>query len=237
MFKWVFLLVSTLYISSCTQCDECDILVSEPTVPLQIINQDSLNETSTVLEVLTTEIVALKEQLAELETNRSTFEDSVEVLKNLLAQDSIQYESTLSAVNALIVDISTSYTLDSLNLSALESTRDDYTSALADLESGLTRIDTIYDLATDNFIVNTDSSALYNLPLSIVTNLVNYRLIIGSEHFDLAISYETELYEDEKSRVGYLARNIEVVSHSFDSLTVDCTENCISTDGKIVAYH
>lgn len=237
MFKWVFLLVSTLYISSCTQCDECDILVSEPTVPLQIINQDSLNETSTVLEVLTTEIVALEEQLAELETNRSTLEDSVEVLKNLLAQDSIQYESTLSAVNALIADISTSYSLDSLNLSALESTSEDYALALADLEGGLTRIDTIYDLATDNFIVNTDSSALYNLPLSIVTNMVNYRLIIGSEHFDLAISYETELYEDEKSRVGYLARNIEVVSHSFDSLTVDCTENCISTDGKIVAYH
>ncbi|CAN0588656.1 unnamed protein product, partial [Laminaria digitata] len=105
------------------------------------------------------------------------------------------------------------------------------------LEAGLTRIDTIYDLDTDNFIVNTDSTELYSLPLSPGLNNVNYSLSIAQKRFDVSVSYETELYEDEKSRVGYLARNIAVVSHSFDSLTVDCTENCISTNGKIVAYH
>ena len=31
--------------------------------------------------------------------------------------------------------------------------------------------------------------------------------------------------------------NKSLVSHSFDSLSLDCEENCISTNGKIVAYH
>ncbi|MEQ9298465.1 MAG: hypothetical protein RIF33_07875 [Cyclobacteriaceae bacterium] len=237
MLKWLVLCTSIVYLSGCTQCDECDILVSEPTVPLQIFNQDSLSQVSTLLTTLSTQIEALDLQVTELETTRSSFEDSVTVLTDLIAQDSIQYEATLASVNDLLASINASYSRDSLSLADLTEQNELYTTALSELETGLTRIDTIYDLDTDNFIVNTDSTELYSLPLSPGLNTINYRLIIGQRRFDLSIVYETELYEDEKSRVGSQARNIAVASHSFDSLTVDCTENCISTNGKIVAYH
>lgn len=237
MLKWLILCLSIVYLSGCTQCDECDILVSEPTVPLQIFNQDSLNQVGTLLTTLSAQSEALDLQVAELESTRSLLEDSVIVLTNLIAQDSTQYEATLASVNILLADVNLSYSRDSTSLAEVTSQSELYASALSDLEAGLTRIDTIYDLDTDNFIVNTDSTELYSLPLSPGLNNVNYRLSIAQKRFNVSVSYETELYEDEKSRVGYLARNIAVVSHSFDSLTVDCTENCISTNGKIVAYH
>jgi hypothetical protein len=237
MLKWAFLILSTVYLSACTQCDECDVLVSEPTLPLQVFNQDSLNKVAGLLPELAAQVEALDAQLTALETVRSTFEDSVNVLTNLIAQDSTQYELTLVSVNTLLADIQTAYVRDSIQLATLQSTSQSYAIALSELVAGLTRIDTIYDLDTDNFIVNADSTEVYSLPLAAGLKSVNYRLVIGDDRFDIAITYDTEFYEDEKSRVGYLARNIAVASHSFDSLTVDCNENCISTNGKIVAYY
>ncbi len=237
MIKWLILSLSLMYLSSCTQCDECDILVSEPTVPMQIFNQDSLGQVSARLTDLGTQIEALDLQVTELESTRSLFEDSAALLTELIALDSTQYEATLASVKLLLTDIKFFYSRDSSSLAGLTAQNELFTTALVDLEAGLTRIDTIYDLDTHNFIVNTDSTELYSLPLAPGLNSVNYRLVIGQKRFDLSITYETELYQDEKSRVGYLARNIAVAGHSFDSLTVDCTENCLSTNGKIVAHH
>lgn len=237
MLKWLIISLSITYLSGCTQCDECDVLVSEPTLPMQIFNQDSLSQVSARLTELAPQIEALETQLAELVTNRSFFEDSVSLLTELTSQDSSQYASTLQAVSALLAEIKMAYTRDSASQASLVSASDIFSAALAQLEAGLTRIDTIYDLDTDNYIVNTDSTELYSLPLSPGLNNVNYRLVIGQKRFDLSLTYETELYQDEKSRVGYIARNIAVAGHSFDSLTVNCTENCLSTNGKIVAHH
>lgn len=225
------------YLSGCTQCDECDILVSEPTVPLQIFNRDSLIQVSDILAALSPQIDQLASQVDAMEIDRTALADSINVLTELIAADSTQYEGALGAISMLLANLNTTYSQDSARLAALVSDNDFYTSAISELELGLTRIDTIYDLDTDNFIVNTDSVGLYNLPLAPGLNNVNYLLIIGPERFDISLSYDTELFEDEKSRVGYLARNIAVAGHSFDSLTVDCTLNCISTNGKIVAYH
>ncbi|MEQ8712130.1 MAG: hypothetical protein RIC80_03885, partial [Cyclobacteriaceae bacterium] len=219
MIKWLILSLSLMYLSSCTQCDECDILVSEPTLPMQIFNQDSLSQVSTRLTELTTQIEALDLQVTELESTRSLFEDSAALLTELIALDSTQYEATLASVKLLLTDIKFFYSRDSSSLAGLTAQNELFTTALVDLEAGLTRIDTIYDLDTDNFIVNTDSTELYSLPLAPGLNNVNYRLVIGQKRFDLSITYETELYQDEKSRVGYLARNIAVAGHSFDSLT------------------
>jgi hypothetical protein len=237
MLKWFALIISIAYLSGCTQCDECDILVNEPTVPLVIFNQDSLNQVGILLTTLAGQIEELNSQVSELQINRAFIGDSVVVLTDLIAQDSIQYETALTAINALLSSLDITYDQDSTTLAALVVESQLFTNALSELESGLTRIDTIYDLDTDNFIVNTDSTDLYSLPLSPGLNSVNYLLVIGQQRFEISLSYETELYEDEKSRVGFLARNIAVASHSFDSLAVDCNENCISTNGKIVAYH
>lgn len=237
MFKWGLFIFTLLSINACTRCDECDILVSEPTVPLQVFHQDSLQQINALLPELGLQIQELDSLMAASNASRLQLEDSVQTLSDLIAQDSTQYVAQLDLVSQTLAQLNAALTQDSVSLAALQQINDDYNTALDELTLGLTRIDTIYDLDTDSFIVNADSTEIYNLPLAPGLGEVRYLMVIGPDRFELTVTYSSELYQDEKSRVGYIARNIAVAHHSFDSLTVDCTENCISTDGKIMVYH
>jgi len=235
--RWLMVIAVLGYLSGCTPCDECDIFVSEPTISLEIFNQDSLTQVTQLLEEIEEDIDATTLSLVSLDSSRTAIGDSIEVVVAIIDTGNVSLGPTLDILQSELLAVNSNYSVDSLLAVELDSINELFNDAMSELEAGLTRIDTLFNLDGGSYITNTDSSVSFNLPLSPTDNQVNYRLTIGSERIDLSLTYDTELYEDEKSRVGYLARNISLVSHSFDSLNIDCEENCISTNGKIVAYH
>ncbi|MEM8894459.1 MAG: hypothetical protein AAGC88_07770 [Bacteroidota bacterium] len=235
--RWLILSALLGYLSSCTQCDECDLFADEPTISLEIFNQDSLTQINALIEDISVEIDAADLSIATLDSTRLAIADTIQALTVLIDSGEVAFESDLLNFESLLTTVNIDYSLDSTQAIILDSINAIYASAQSELESGLTRIDTLINLETGSFIVNTDSVTSYDLPLSPSANQVSLQLVVGSERLDISLAYETELYEDEDSRVGYLARNISLVNHSFDSLSIDCEENCISANGKIVAYH
>jgi len=222
---------------ACDPCADCgEPLRYDPTVKMIFINQDSA-------DVLNDSIQFNKDSIATNTALRKVNTDSMKVL-----QDSLIIVDTLVAAGKeeyIEVQDLFNETIDSLSI--VSDSLSSYSKQLTAINTELTKILTVINKGTvqlqhTSILENgaelnyEDSTTSFRLPLLLASNQTSYRITIDGIDYTIAFTYET--FESiDKARVAKVsAGNLEVLSHSFDSLTLNCPSDCISDDATVTVY-
>ena len=222
---------------ACDPCADCGKpLRYDPTVKMIFINKDSA-------DILNDSIQFNKDSITTNTALRKINTDSVKVL-----QDSLIIVDTLVAAGKdeyIEVQNRFNQTIDSLTISS--DSLVSYSKQIAAINTELTKVLTVINKGTVQLqqtsilengvdLMYEDSMTSFRLPLLLASNQTSYRMTIDGTDYAIAFTYET--FESiDKARVAKVsAGNFAVLSHSFDSLTLNCPSDCISDDATVTVY-
>ncbi|WP_421895726.1 hypothetical protein [Marinoscillum sp.] len=222
---------------ACDPCADCgEPLRYDPTVKMVFINQDSAG-------VLNDSIQFNKDSITTNTALRKVNTDSSRVL-----QDSLLIVDTLVAAGKEeYVEVQTRFnqTIDSLTI--VSDSLSSYSKQLTAINTELTKILTVINkgtvqlqqtsiLETGAALIYEDSMSSFRLPLLLASSQTSYQITIDGIDYAIAFTYET--FESiDKARVAKVsAGNLAILSHSFDSLTLNCPSDCISDDATVIVY-
>jgi hypothetical protein len=157
-----------------------------------------------------------------IQTDSATYVPIRDELLGLIAQDSV-LESQLTLVKDSLLADNTAYN-----------------GVIDEMESGLILLDTAYNETSGTFITYEDSISNYKFPLEMNppgedTGEVIYTFIIDSQEYQLHLTYSKFESVDEKRNVYVRVMDIQVLSTSFLSTEVICTnESCLENETTII---
>ncbi|MBC6400157.1 MAG: hypothetical protein GDA42_04590 [Ekhidna sp.] len=230
MKPFIFIFFLLLLITSCDPCSDCgEPFISEPTVKMIFINQDSIRSLDLAInsfESLDAKFTLVKANLAELRNSLRQIQESLDIgsdeyqdekeslLKRIKQkqQDSLFYETQEIASKTSVLNTTKSI-----------------------INSGLILVNQISIPEIDSIITYSDSAASWNFPLSFENKFSIYEVLIHDERFTIELDYETFAGADEDRNIRIRARNIQVIDASFDSLNI-CEQNCIDGEASFTFY-
>ncbi len=231
------LLVILLMQIGCAECIDCDVLNSEPTLSFSFINQRAINEQSLTVDSLSHETNTLDSNLVVIEDSLAIVVDSLAIVQDSIDAGNVDYEQAALQLQVLEDSLGQLQLQLEMLFTQTDSLLDLSNSQLAILAEGLTRIDSLIALSNGNVISYQDSAAVFSVPLSIQQPETMLRLVLPVQAFFIDFRYQLIPYEDDKSRIGFVAEDIEIVSHTFDSIQFNCVNNCTSNGSTVVAYY
>ncbi len=230
-------LISIWVLFSCRECDDCEVFIGEPKVTMVFINQDSLTSIQSDLNHNQTLIDSLSESIVELELSQSILADSIISTQNAVDQGELGLESTLESLRS-------DFAVDSLSLISFDDTIQQLDSLNAVLQSvsstinsGLLLVSEIRNTVSGYSISREDSLTVYTVPLDFNNATTSLEFVIHDEVYELNMAHENELSVDERTRVNVSMTEIEVISHTFQSISLQCnTNSCASNETVIICY-
>ncbi|MEP0987276.1 hypothetical protein [Ekhidna sp.] len=215
-----------LLIISCDPCDDCDSVSFEPTISLIFINQDSIQSIDDSLAIISFNDSSLAANIDSL----SILRDSLETIN-----DSIQNGGDLNSEKMALEDWIMSRQSDSLLFVIKNLGTDTITPILnqtkASINTGLLKVDQIEILGTSNVFSYEDSATTWSIPLSYNEDFNQYEITIAGVPRLIELSYSTFQELDQERNVLIRAKDIQVVTTTFDSFD-NCEENCV--DGETI---
>ena len=203
----ILVLVFITVLWACDPCTDCGPVEREPSIQLEFRDQSGLISNSVSLTVVDTLIVAseslddinarIDDGEQDLENNKLKFEEFIDGLTDLRGTA----ENLTEALSALRIVLSRQ---------------------ISDQENGLVLIDRLLNVDSNLDSIFQDSAANYSLPLNFTSNLAEYYISINGITDTLELGYDLFDEIDPDHRVLRRAQNIEVKSHSFDSLVISC---------------
>ena len=212
-------LILVVVLWACDPCTDCGPVEREPNVQVGFINQTALLLNQDSLKVVDTLIIAanslddinerIKAGEQDLEDNKSKFEEFIDGLTQLRTT-SDNLSDTLSSIKTLL------------------------TAQISDQEKGNILIDYLLNVNASLDLIFEDSMANYTLALNYDSDITEYLISINQNKYTLELTYDLFDEIDLDHQVLRRAQNIEVKSHSFDSLTVSCDSANFDCDTSLV---
>lgn len=219
-------------IVSCDPCDDCDSVSFEPTISLIFINQDSIQKIDDSLAIISFNDSSLAANI-----------DSLIFLKDSLASinDSIQNGGDLNNEKMTIEQ----WIMDRQSDSLLFATKNLGTDTIAPLlnktktsiNTGLLQVDEIEILGTGFILTydDIDSATVWSIPLSYNEEFNQYEITIAGVPRTIEFSYENFQELDKERNVLVRAKDIQVVSTTFNSFD-NCEDNCVDGEATFTFY-
>lgn len=121
-------------------------------------------------------------------------------------------------------------------LDSLQLIRDDLSSGISLLNNGNIKLDFVSALGSPGQITYENARLVYGLPLNSRTSSSTFIVAYGSFSGEATFDYEMEtLYEERMVRLR--GRNIDLISHTFDSVKVNCNADTCTTDEILVTFY
>lgn len=234
MKKLVLPLLIILIMTSCDPCRDCgEPLLSEPTVEMIFINQDSINIITDSLSFFTFNDSALASNIFILDTLRDRLE---EVQVGLDTADNVALEQEKMDIEQLIP----TRIADSLLFATLNTDSDSLTTLLdtkrSSISSGFIRISMAELVETQKVIFSDTSETSWNFPLLFDGSQASYDIFLWDELFSVSVGYVTSQEINDEREVVIRASDIRVLETTgFDSLT-NCETNCIDGNASFTFY-
>jgi len=223
-------------IYSCENCDDCGPLQKEPAVTLKFINQDSLNLIQDSLFILATTIEEINISLLSINAELELYSDSLQTIDLAIAGGDDTIDDLRDRLQLKSDSLQTTFT----EFQNLRLEKEDETNQLKTIEStinsGKIRVDSLISITNESMIyVGTDSLERFRFPLSVNLDSTVYGIIIAGETYNLALQYERNFNEDEKSRIEVVVSKIRIINHNFKEVINSC-EVCISNETSITVF-
>jgi len=207
-------------------CEEEDEpTVSDPSVSIFFLNQDSLDQITPITDALDLELAAYDEQISELNDQADATSDSLikyTVLVNEgneeLEADRSFYENQLTAINSELV-------LVEKDDSTANATRQEWKATVATINSGAVKISSIENFKNGQVIIYEDSSDSWKLPLDMQADDIDLNITIAEEEYNLAMTYKRTITSDEKNKVIIRTSDFKIISTDFNNPSLSC-EDC-----------
>ena len=233
----IILLAGMMTIISCDDCFDCDLNISQPYVSLVFINADSLSQLDTRLSQIETLRDSTNNLVDSLETITSSLTDSLLVIQVGLDTGNFTYQEVAESIQLTLQQDSIQLAESELVLAVLTEETSEINAIQSTINSGRVSISQIKNLQNDSLIIATDSSEIYNIPLSISLDSTRLGFIIAEEEYDLGLTYTRSIGEDLKTNVIVSSQGISETTYSFDSVKVDCTNTlCNANETTVTCY-
>lgn len=224
----------------CDPCNDCgEPLVYDPTVNVVFINQDSINQLSSIVAINTeslTELNALEDDLSDsignltiaLDTLQDGIDEGITAYQSLYERyDFIQ--DSLEEVQTTIIE----------QVTALSAANTELNSIISTMANGNLQLKKVVLLNTNSELIYEDSMSTFALPLLLGTvgeyATSNYEITIVDTVLNLDFNYETFETINEARVARIRARDLTVLDN--DTVHVNCTTSeCISDETTVTVY-
>jgi len=235
-FAVAFIVLWSISITGCDDCDDCGPLLREPTVKVKFFNTDSLENTESALDDLNMEIESFNSTLETLNQTLENVSDSLQMVDALILNG-----EELSSLRDELIDMQDSVQLafDETLQSRVDAEEElnELNQVKRTIEDGKIQIDSIVSVNDNKSIsFGTDSLEVFKFPLSVNQDSTSYQIFIGEINYSLSLEYIRNFSEDERSRIEIIISNIKIKEgHTFEKIDISC-EVCASNETSITAY-
>lgn len=211
--------------------DDIEPTVSDPSVSIFFLNQDSLNKVSIIID-------SLDDELADYDSIISSLEDSADLLVDslIVLTDSIANGGDLKMDSAIVV-----HDLDTLNTyltgvekkdSTVNATRKGWAATSTTINSGSVKIFSIENLKNGQAVFYEDSSTTWKMPLDMQADDIDVDITIDDIIYNLKLSYSRTTTADEKNKVVIKTSDFSIISTDFNNPSLSC-QDCDNSNTTI----
>ncbi|MEQ8471837.1 MAG: hypothetical protein RIC35_11655 [Marinoscillum sp.] len=243
MNKFIYILLTWLVLMwACDPCEDCgQPLEYDPSVKMIFINQDSIVSIKDSILFNTDSIARIDTVRLSLADSVRTLTDTINALNLLISSGNTQY---VAQKNRFVgISDSLDVVVDTLNIykTRIRSLNTEMNKVISAINGGSIQLSEVL-LVTNNInLFFEDSMKSFSLPLLIgevgSEQETSYRVIIVEDTFYISLQYSSYETVDAARVARIRTRNIDTVSHSFDSLNINCrTADCLSDETTLTVY-
>ncbi|MFY0686327.1 MAG: hypothetical protein JXQ90_04130 [Cyclobacteriaceae bacterium] len=230
--------IFSIYAISCQDCDDCDGYVTEPRARFTFLDQDSLNLVSEAIQFQITQRQSTNDTLSYFARTLAEHTSTLNVLQDSIdagnesylpiwreQYELYQYDSSLQ-VAYQETSLEINFSIDSLN------------QINSRLNEGVIRLDTVYNLLNDLYIVLEDSTDIHSIPLNYNSNQSAIRFRLSNEYFDIYLSHTNEILTNNRDQLVVTMTQIDTISHTFHKVEIDCpSKSCDPNAALFICYY
>jgi hypothetical protein len=103
---------------------------------------------------------------------------------------------------------------------------------------GVVKIDTLFVVGSNGYILFEDSSDIFDFPLPVTAKEAIYKISMLGKTNSLSLSWNSEIIPGI-GQIDFIISNIKIEDHStfYDSVRVECDSLCLSNETIIKAYY
>ena len=228
-----------LTLSYCFECEDCDGIISEPTVSFTFIDFDSLTWVENNLTSLTDSLLHIDSVSDELFLISKYLEDSLSILN-----DSIDNGGLLEAEQLLIIsNIDWTDSLILLNEENIEHYNfkiDEMMEIQTTLKNGSLGADTVFNLLNDQYQVLDSFTYQHKIALNYNDSLSFLGFSIASHRYFINLQHRNELVIDVRGNARISLSEIDTIpySHNFASIIIQCeNSSCKANETVFTCYY
>ena len=237
--RLITLFIPLLTLSYCFECEDCDGIISEPTVSFTFIDFDSLTWVENNLTSLTDSLVYIDSIGEELFLISKYLEDSISILN-----DSIDNGGLLEAEQLLIIsNINWTDSLILLNEENIEHYNfkiDEMMEIQTTLKNGSLGADTVFNLLNDQYQVLDSFTYQHKIALNYNDSLSFLGFSIASHRYFINLQHRNELVIDVRGNARISLSEIDTIpySHNFASIIIQCeNSSCKANETVFTCYY
>ncbi len=228
------LFLSLLILSSCDECNDCDLKITEPRISVTFINADSLFTLTQLSDSLGLMLDSLQNESDTLESHRDFLSDSLINVEIGIDSGNVSLQPFKDQLVLAIKDDSVLIASISNEITGADSVLQMYSGIMDLINSGSVLVDHITNVHNDLSINFDDSISSYTIPLNIHDTLSWFEVSIADQSYDLQLTHSNTEFVDGRRNVSIEISGIEIFTHSFDSVAIDCNqENCKANETVI----
>ena len=228
-----------LTLSYCFECEDCDDIISEPTVSFTFIDFDSLTLVENNLKSLTDSLVYIDSVGNELSLISKYLEDSLSILN-----DSIDNGGLLESEQLLIVSdinwIDNLILLNEENLEYYTLKIDEMMEIQTTLNNGSFSAATVFNCFNTQYQVLDSLTAQHKIALNYNDSLSFLGFSIESHRYFINLQHRNELVIDVRGNARISLSQIDTIpySHNFANIIIQCeNSSCKANETVFTCYY
>ena len=237
--RLITLFMPLLTLSYCFECEDCDGIISEPTVSFTFIDFYSLTWVENNLASLTDSLLHIDSVSDELFLISKYLEDSLSILN-----DSIDNGGLLEAEQLLIIsNINWTDSLILLNEENIEHYNfkiDEMMEIQTTLKNGSLGADTVFNLLNDQYQVLDSFTYQHKIALNYNDSISFLGFSIASHRYFINLQHRNELVIDVRGNARISLSEIDTIpySHNFASIIIQCeNSSCKANETVFTCYY
>jgi len=227
--RYIFFL-AICFLFACDPCNECDVVIFEPTVEMVFINQDSLNSLNDSIDNNLSRDSILTDSISFFSGEVNTLSSTLKELKDSGNNDTLEIFNQILSLNTQI----TQWRVESDTISSKNSQMN---AVISIINSGSVKLTALnYRETGGSLVLADDSATVFSLPISYDKSFLTYDLTIeGDSSYYVTIDFDLVEETDVRRNVLIKAENIRVVDTDFQAFD-NCETNCTDSEAVFTFY-
>lgn len=211
--------------------DDVEPTVSDPSVSIFFLNQDSLAKVTVITDSLGLEMEIYNDTISVLEDSADVLVDSLIVLTDTLANGGDFEDDSIFIANK-IVELNVGLDLIEEEDSVVNAQYSKWISVAEVINSGSVKVFSIENLKNGLAVYYEDSSTTWKLPLDMQADDIDVDITIDEIIYNLKLSYSRTTTADEKNKVVIKTSDFSIISTDFNNPSLSC-QDCDNSNTTI----